>query len=137
MRITLQATAQEWLQPVRQQLLQPLLHFTRSSSFSSRPDANSNASCDVRFVCGALYESIHWNGLPYLASLSSVVKPRPVCGGDAAVATVLLPDYEPDIVAKLLLLLSMGAAVVTREEIQVISKLAKDIGVRAYYFDVN
>ena len=102
-----------WSGPILDHLSKPLL-----SNDSTTP-------CNVVFVC-TYGEEVPWNGLPYLASMSSLFQPRTA---EEQYFTVHLPDYEAGTVRKLLLLISKGVAILRANEVPVLNKLAKDLSV--------
>ena len=80
---------------------------------------------NIRFLCRGRQE-VRWDGLPYLASMSTVLVPR--CGEEQSF-TVLLLDYDACLVRKLLVLVSCGSSKMTAIESMEIHALAKDLGV--------
>ena len=87
--------------------------------------AKENQPGNVIFVC-RYDERVTWNGLPYLASLSKLFRPR---SGEEQKFTVMVPDYSAGLVRKLLLLISLGASVVRQYELEELTQLAKGLGV--------
>ena len=113
--VTLGKTVEAWTEPFKDCLTKPLL-------CPQEQEGNSN----VTFVCSNS-ENILWNGLPFLSSLSPLFKAR---SGEEQNFTIMIPDYQSSCARNLLLLLSMGSALVSSGEMDEITCLAKDLGVR-------
>ena len=101
------------------QRIQDLRHQLSSHQWSSSYMSN------VTFVCSQ-DETLMWNGLAYLGSLSTIFKPR---SGEEQSFTVLLPDHSAQLLRKLLILISTGASIVRKQEVDAVKELAKDLGV--------
>ena len=109
--------------------------FTQSNKFRSQDlkdqlaaplwSSDKDHLCNVMFVC-ANGETVKWNGLAFLGSLSHVFKPL---SGEEQSFTVLMPDYEAPLVRKLLILISMGSSMVRRHEAEELTRLANILGV--------
>ena len=90
------------------------------------PLQSPESRCNTLFICGEGKERIAWNGLAYLGSLSAMFRPR---SGEEQQFTMILPDYGPTLVRKLLRLISTGETNVFVEEAQEMTTLAKNLGV--------
>ena len=92
----------------------------------TRPLIKQTTGNNIKFCCKGQKE-VTWNGLPYLASMSTMLKAR---SGEEQRFIVFMPEYDAGIVKKLLRLITVGEVKVDREEVKVISQLARDLGVR-------
>ena len=82
--------------------------------------------CNVTFV-SSNNERLSWSGLGYLSSLSPLFKAR---SEEEQCFTIMIPDYQVSYMRKLLLLLSTGWAVAKSSELNDLTTLIKDLGVR-------
>ena len=85
----------------------------------------SSSNSNLTFICSGR-EKVNWNGLAYLGSVSHVFKPR---SGEVQRFTVLLLDYSPVLVRKLLLMLSSGLAYFREDEVPELTSLVSHLGV--------
>ena len=95
--------------------------------------SDKEIQCNVTFVC-ANRETVKWNGLAFLGSISPIFKPL---SGEEQNFTVLNLDYEASLVRKLLILISSGSSMVHKHEAEEITALGKDLGVRLLVFIVS
>ena len=102
-----------WSKPLQDHFARPLISDTKKTH------------CNVTFIC-AYSEKVKWNGLAYLATMSSLFKAR---SDEEQHFVVLLPDYGAGIVRKLLLFISTGASICKTNEFHVLTDLAKHLGV--------
>ena len=106
---------QLWTMAIQNELTEPL---------GTNP--SRDLLCNVNFVCRK-GETLKWNGLSYLASISGLFQAR---SGEEQNFTVHLPDYNKESVKKLLLLITTGEAFVKKDDVMILSGLARDLGVR-------
>ena len=103
-----------WCEPLKDYLSNALI------------STHDQSQCNVTFVCSN-NERLSWSGLGYLSSLSPLFKAR---SEEEQCFTIMIPDYQVSYMRKLLLLLSTGWAVAKSSELNDLTTLIKDLGVR-------
>ena len=108
----------EWLSPLQR-------HLADAVALSPSPAA------DVAFACAG-GDVVHWDGLPYLATLSQVFVDGAACllNCRAMTQVVHVRDFEARTVRNLLTLVSSGSAIVTKAEIKALFELSAALGVK-------
>ena len=98
-----------------------------SKTFQSHLGINNKASdnSNITFVCSG-FEVVAWNGLAYLACISRLIAAR---SKEEQNFTLMLPDYEAELVKQFLDLIVTGEVVATKEEVSQLGNLVKDLGV--------
>ena len=101
--------------------------FWQSLGDEDGSDAPSN---DVRFVCAG-GEVVSWNGLPYLATLSSLFRGKVASAARiTGAATVHMPEFSASAVTKLVLLLTQGSVNVGTGDVDELRQVMRAVGVR-------